>query len=62
MPGLSPGYLRENYLRSTMTQTRFSDLALLYIERDLSSRLWNQIDELVLRFAETHKKSRILLH
>ena len=40
-----------------MTQTRLSDLALLYIERDLSSRLWNQIDVLVLRFAETHKNS-----
>ena len=56
-----PGYARttswENYLRSTMTQTRLSDLALLYIERDLSSRLWDQIDvlkqlALVLRFAE----------
>ena len=51
-----PGYARttswENYLRSTMTQTRLSDLALLYIERDLSSRLWDQIDVLVLRFAE----------
>ena len=45
-----------------MTQTRLSDLALLYIERDLSSRLWDQIDVLVLRFAETHKNSRILLH
>ena len=42
-----------------MTQTRLSDLALLYIEIDLSSRLWDQIDVLVLRFAEN---SRILLH
>ena len=51
----------KTYLRSTMGQTRLSDLALLTIERDLSSKLWDQVDELVLRFAETHKNSRIIL-
>ena len=50
----------KTYLRSMMGQTRLSDLALLYIERDLSSKLWDKIDELVVRFAETHKDSRII--
>ena len=51
----------KTYLRSTMTQDRLSNLALLYIERDLSSLLWNRIDELVLSFAQLHKNSRIVL-
>lgn len=50
----------KTYLRSTMTQTHLSDLALLNIERDLSSKLWDQVDEIVLRFAESHKNSRII--
>ena len=36
-----------------MTQTHLSELALLYIERDLSTKLRDKIDGLVLRFAET---------
>ena len=44
----------KTYLRSTMTQDRLSNLALLYIKRDLSSLLWNRIDELVLSFAQLH--------
>ena len=44
----------KTYLRSTMTQERFANLALLYIERDLSSQLWDKIDELVIRYAQTH--------
>uniref|UniRef100_A0A1X7SK88 HAT C-terminal dimerisation domain-containing protein n=1 Tax=Amphimedon queenslandica TaxID=400682 RepID=A0A1X7SK88_AMPQE len=51
----------KTYLRSTMSQTRLSNLALLYIERHLSSNLWNQIDNLVIKFAETHNNSRIAL-
>lgn len=51
----------KTYLRSTMSQTRLSNLALLYIERDLSSSLWNQMDDLVIKFAETHNNSRIAL-
>ena len=49
------------YLRSTMTQERLSNLALLYIERDVSSQLWNSLDSLVLQFAEKHKNSRLVL-
>ncbi len=51
----------KTYIRSTMSQTRLSNLALLYIERDLSSQLWDKLDELVIRFAETHNNSRIVL-
>uniref|UniRef100_A0A1X7VWZ2 TTF-type domain-containing protein n=1 Tax=Amphimedon queenslandica TaxID=400682 RepID=A0A1X7VWZ2_AMPQE len=51
----------KTYLRSTMTQDRLSNLALLYIERSLSSKLWDKLDELVIKFAETHKNSRIVL-
>lgn len=51
----------KTYLRSTMTQDRLSNLALINIERDLSSQLWNRLDELVIRFAESHRNSRIVL-
>ena len=49
------------YLRSTMSQDRLSNSALLYIERDSSSQLWDKMDELIIRFAETHSNSRIVL-
>ena len=45
----------KTYLRSTMSQDRLSNLALLNIERDLSSQLWDIMDDLIIRFAETHK-------
>ena len=48
-------------LRSTMTQERLSNLALLYIEKDVSSQLWNLLDSLILQFAEKHKNSRLVL-
>ena len=48
-------------LRSTMTQERLSNLALLYIEKDVSSQLWNSLDSLILQFAEKHKNSRLVL-
>ena len=51
----------KTYLRSTMIQDRLSNLAVLYIERDLSSQLWKRMDELVLRFAQLHKNSKIVL-
>jgi len=51
----------KNYLRSTMTQERLSNLSLLYIERELSSGLWNCMDDIVVKFAHTHKNSKILL-
>ena len=44
-----------------MTQECLSNLALLYIERDVSSQLWNSLDILVLQFAEKHKNSRLVL-
>ena len=51
----------KTYLRSTMTQQRLDSLALLYIERDLTSKLWNSLEDLVLQFAQEHKNSRIVL-
>ena len=51
----------KTYLRSTMSQQRLDDLAILYIERDLSSQLWQSINDLVLKFAQTHKNAKITL-
>ena len=48
----------KTYLRSTMTEERLTNLALLYIERDISSQLWDKLDELVIAFAHN---SRIVL-
>ena len=31
---------------------RLSNLSLLYIERDLSSKLWKELDQLVIEFAK----------
>ena len=52
----------KTYLRSTMTQDRLTDLALLYVERGLSSQLWdsNVLDEIAVKFSEQHKNSRVL--
>ena len=50
----------KTYLRSTMTEERLTNLALLYIERDISSQLWDKLDELVIAFAQNHN-SRIVL-
>uniref|UniRef100_A0A1X7VQN4 HAT C-terminal dimerisation domain-containing protein n=1 Tax=Amphimedon queenslandica TaxID=400682 RepID=A0A1X7VQN4_AMPQE len=51
----------ENYLRSTMSQERLNNLTLLHIERDLSEKLWDELDDMVLKLAELHKNSRIVL-
>ena len=42
----------KTYLRSTMTQERLSNLALLYIEQDITNQLWNVLEELVVIIAE----------
>lgn len=51
----------KTYLRSTMTQQRLDNLSLLYVEREMSSELWNKLDDLVVMFAQKHKNSRIVL-
>lgn len=51
----------KTYLRSTMTEERLDSLALLYIERDISAKLWNSMDDLVVQFAQKHLNSRIVL-
>ena len=51
----------KTYLRSTMGQERLSKLLLLYIENELSGELWNCMDDIVLKFAQKHVNSRILL-
>ena len=48
------------YLRTTMSQQRLGDLAILYI-KDLSSRLWSSINDLVIKFAQVHNNSKIVL-
>ena len=49
------------YLRSMMFQERLDNLALLTFERELSSQLWDSLDELVVEFARGHKNSKIAL-
>jgi hypothetical protein len=51
----------KTYLRSTMTQDRLSNLALLYIEREVSGQLRDNLDTLVVKFGEKHSNSRIVL-
>ena len=51
----------KTYLWSTMGQERLSTLSLLYIEKELSAELWNCMDDIVLKFAQKHVNSRILL-
>lgn len=48
-----------NWLRSTMIQERFSDLALLHIEGDLTAKL--SIEKIVDIYA-SRKKRRLMLH
>ena len=60
----SSSFLRslKTYLHSTMMQEHLCNLALLQIERDVSSKLWDILDELVLKFSQTHKNSRLLFY
>ena len=51
----------KSYLRSTMSQDRLNNLSLLHIERDLSNKLWDKLDELVIKFARNHSNSRVIL-
>ena len=47
-----------------MTQERLDDLGILNIESRLSTDLWNRLDhldDLVVKFAQKHKNSRIRL-
>ena len=50
----------KNYRRSTMTEPRLNDLAVLSIERDLSRTL--DLDAVVQKFAFTDKKHRIAMY
>ena len=49
------------YLQSTMTQEHLTNLAVLYIERDLTSQLLDKHDDLVVSFAQNHNNGRIVL-
>ena len=44
-----------------MSQTRLDDLALLHIESDLSAHMWDRLPDLVVKFAQIHKNSKITL-
>ena len=50
----------KTYLLSTMSQDRLDDLAILNIERDISSRLWDTLPSLVIQFAQIHGNSKIV--
>ena len=49
----------KTYLRSTMTEQRFTDLAILSIEKELTSEL--SLDAVVTEFAAADKNRRIVL-
>ena len=51
----------KSYLRSTMSQDRRNNLSLIHIERDLSDKLWDNLDDIVMKFAHSHSNSRIIL-
>ena len=51
----------KTYLRSTMSQERLNHLALLNIERDLSTKLWDNLDDMVLKFSLEHKNIRVII-
>uniref|UniRef100_A0A1X7V0P6 TTF-type domain-containing protein n=1 Tax=Amphimedon queenslandica TaxID=400682 RepID=A0A1X7V0P6_AMPQE len=51
----------KTHLRSTMSQERLNNVSLLHIERDLSNKLWHNLDDIVLKFADAHKNSRVTL-
>ena len=49
----------KTYLRSTMTEQRLTDLAILAIEKELTSEL--SLDAIVTEFAASDKNRRIVL-
>ena len=49
----------KTYLRSSMSEQRLTDLAVLSIERDISDSL--DLENVVDAFAQNHKNSRIVL-
>ena len=48
----------KSYLCTTMSKEQLSHLAILHIERDLSSKLWNCLDDIVVEFSNKHKTPR----
>ena len=44
-----------------MTDDRLSNQALLHTERDFFSKLWSDVEQLVIEFAQTHGNSKIAL-
>ena len=40
----------KTHVRSTMPQEQLDNISLLHIKRDLSNKLWDNIDNLVLKF------------
>ena len=52
----------KSHLRSTMSEDRLNNMSLLNIERDLSNKLWDNLEDVVIKFAQTHPDSRVILH
>uniref|UniRef100_A0A1X7SPT3 HAT C-terminal dimerisation domain-containing protein n=1 Tax=Amphimedon queenslandica TaxID=400682 RepID=A0A1X7SPT3_AMPQE len=51
----------KSYLRSTMSQDRLNNVSLLHIERDISNRLWDNLEDAVIKFAQAHPSSKVIL-
>lgn len=51
----------KSYLRSTMSQDRLNNVSLLHIERDISNRLWDNLEDAVMKFAQAHPSSKVIL-
>ena len=51
----------KTYLRSTMSQECINHLALLNKERKLSTKLWDNLDDMVLKFSLEHKNIRVII-
>ena len=51
----------KTHLQSTMSQGRLN-ISLLHIERDLSNKLWDNLDNIILIFADAHTNSRVPLN
>ena len=51
----------KTHLQSTMSQERLN-ISLLHIERDLSKKFWDNLNNIILIFADAHTNSRVPLN
>ena len=51
----------KSYPRSTMSEEQLSHLAILHIERYLSSKLWNCEDDIVVEFSHNQDDFAVII-